>query len=273
MSYNVSIDDIKKLRSITSCGLSDCRNALIESEGDFDKAVQILRKKGLKVADKRSGNATNQGFMEAISQGGEGVIVSLSCETDFVARTDVFRNFVSKLAKIALEKHIKNLDELNNLEVDNVSVSTHILDLISKLGENIKLGYDVLAGEKVCFYNHYTGNLSVLVSLNNVGSCKNIDEVGRNVAMHICALNPISVDRTSVSESVIAAEKEVVLEQSSSAKNDLVKEKMVAGKLDKFFKENVLLEQKFVCNNDITIQQYLNENGGVCIDSFKRFNI
>jgi len=274
----VSINDIKKLRDITFCGLGDCKKALEESEGDFDKAIQILRKKGLKVANKRCDNVTSEGIVIAKTNNDNtfGVIVTLSCETDFVAKTDNYKNLANKIVDLALENKIKDLDTLNNKELDGITVANKIIELIGQVGENVKLNYTCVEGCSNCklgYYNHFSGKLSTLTLFDNVNDISNFQEIGKVISMQIAANNPIAVDRNSVDEKILANERSLAEENSKNAKNDEIKEKMIKGKLDKFFKESVLLEQQFISDDKKTVEQYLKENGNLIVKSFNRIQI
>ena len=267
------IDDIKKLRERTLCGFSSCKDALIESKGDIDEAVQILKKKGLKVADKRSGNETNEGIIRAgvSSDRTYGTIVRLLCETDFVARGKDFIDCSEKIVDLIVRDKIKDLEELNGIKYDdNISVNNKITELIGQCGENIKLDFICVEGINLYCYNHFTKKVSSIVDLNKEGDNS---EIGKNIAMHIVACNPISVDRNSVDSSIIDSEKKIAIELSSDEINESIREKKVLGRLNKFYKENVLLEQPWIFDAKKNVGQILSENKINCINFFKLVKI
>ena len=270
----VNINDIKKLRDITFCGLSDCKKALEESEGDFDKAIQLLRKKGLKIASKRCDNETSEGIIisKVNSNCNFGVIVTLACETDFVAKTDNYKNLANKIASLAVENNIKDIETLNNTELDGLTIANKIVELIGQVGEKVTLNYKCIEGEKIGCYNHFSGKLSCLTVFENV-SISNFEEVGKIISMQIAANNPVAVDRYSVDEKTLENERSLAEESSKNAKNEEIKAKMINGKLDKFFKENVLLEQNLISDDKKTVEQYLKENNNLKIKSFFRTQI
>lgn len=270
----INISDIKKLRDITFCGLSDCKKALEESEGDFDKAIQILRKKGLKIANKRCDNETSEGIIIAKVNAScdFGVLITLACETDFVAKTDNYKNLANKIATLAVENKIKDLETLNNTDLEGLTISNKIVELIGQVGEKVTLNYKCFEGEKIGFYNHFSGKLSCLTIFENV-SISNFEEVGKTISMQIAANNPVAIDRNSVDEKTLENERSLAEESSKNAKNDEIKAKMINGKLDKFFKENVLLEQQLISDDKKTVEQYLKENNNLKIKSFFRIQL
>lgn len=273
-----NIEDIKKLRDITLCGIGDCKKALEESGGDINKAIEILKKKGAKVASKRAGNKTNEGIVKAyVSDDGIfGFILSLSCETDFVARTDIFVDFVNKVFDIASKNKIKSLDELNNFSIDNSTVNDKLLDLMGKLCENMKLGYVYLTGEKLYCYNHHSNKMSSLVSFKNCSNCHNINDVCKNIAMQVAGMNSIYVSKETIDNDVL---REKISEAESNEKvktttDPKIKSHIIDGILSKFFQENVLLEQIFLFSDDKkTVKKYLEENGGVLVECFKKVSL
>ena len=273
----VTIEDIKKLRDRTCCGVSDCKKALVEADGDFEKAVDILRKKGLKVAASRSGMTTSEGV--AISAVNDeknfGAVILLACETDFVSGNAMFVDVAKKIVKIAADNKIRSLDEIKNAKCENLSVSELIVDLMSKVTENISLaGFDCLESAVVCDYTHFNKKIAVLVGLDNVAECEKINTVGKNLAMQIAAYNPVAVCRERVSKDIIDRETEVAKEQACDAKNEDIAQKMVKGKLEKFFKENVLLEQPSMLDEKIQVKTYIERiNGNIIVKDFKRMAV
>ncbi len=265
----INKDDIVKLREMTGCGFSDCMKALIDSNCDFDKAVVILKNKGLKVADKRASNSTNEGVVVAGVSGDKkfGAIVSLSCETDFVSRTEEYGNFVSGLVNVACNNKIDSLDSLNNFKVNGSSVSDSVTGLIAKFCENIKLDYKCMTGSNIYCYNHFSRKLSTLVDVT-AECCCCADDVGKTIAVQIAAFGPMFIDRDSIDSSVLEEEKRKLIDDDVLKSDERVREKILNGRLDKFFQEKVLLEQKLYIDNSKTVKDYLNENKAT-VNSFE----
>lgn len=267
----VTAAEVNKLRTQTGAGMMDCRKALIESDGDFEKAIDYLRKKGQKVADKRSDRETKEGVVIAktTEDNKQGVVLSLNCETDFVAKNDDFVNFAQALTDLALKENISSAEALSAVEMDGETVGDKINDLIGKIGEKITLNHlEKVASEFVYFYIHGNYRLGVLV-----GFSKSIpEEAAKDIAMQIAAMNPIAVDQDSVSAETIAHEKEIAIEQiKAEGKPAEMAEKIAVGKLNKFFKENTLLAQPFVKDNSLTIAAYLKSvDAEAKVTGFKR---
>lgn len=273
----VTIDDIKKLRNRTCCGVSDCKKALVEADGDFEKAVDILRKKGLKVAASRSGMTTAEGV--AISAVNDeknfGAVILLACETDFVSTNAMFIEVASKIVKAAVANKVRSLDELKNIVIDGLSVNELIVDLMSKVTENISLAsFEYLESAVVVDYTHFNKKIAVLIGLDNVELSDGIATVGKSLAMQIAAYNPVAVSRDRVAQDIIDRETEIAREQSAGAKNEEIAQKMVLGKLEKFFKENVLLEQLSMADEKMQVRDYLKKvDPNLVIKDFKRISV
>lgn len=249
----------------------DCRQALIESDGDFEKAIDYLRKKGQKVAAKRSDRETKEGVVIAKTSGDnkQGVVLSLNCETDFVAKNEDFIHFAQSLIDLALEENIASKEALSAAALDGEAVSDKINDLIGKIGEKITLSHlETVNSDFVYCYIHGNYRLGVLV-----GFSKPIpEEAAKDVAMQIAAMNPIAIDQDSVPAETIAREKEIATEQiKAEGKPADMAEKIALGKLNKFFKENTLLAQAFVKDNNQTVAAYLKSvDAEAKITGFKR---
>lgn len=273
----VTIEDVKKLRDRTCCGVSDCKKALVEADGDFEKAVDILRKKGLKVAASRSGMATSEGV--AISAVNDeknfGAVILLACETDFVSGNAMFVEVASKIVKAAVANRVKSLDVLKTVVIDGLTVSELIVDLMSKITENISLaGFEFLESAVVVDYTHFNKKIAVLVGLDHVVLSESSASIGKSLAMQIAAYNPVAVSRDRVSQDVIARETAIAREQSAGAKNEEIAQKMVHGKLEKFFKENVLLEQLSLADEKLQVKDYLKKvEPNMVVADFKRISI
>ncbi len=270
----ISASDVAKLRKMTGSGMMDCKNALTESEGDFDQAIDILRKKGQKVAGKRADRDASEGAVLAknSADGKRAAIISLNCETDFVAKNDDFVKFANQILDIAVEKNPAALEELLNFELNGVKISDEIINQTGVIGEKVELSYyDKIEGESVSSYIH-TGNKLASIA----GFSKAIDEnTSKDIVMQIAAMSPVAVDKDDVPQNVIDKEieigKDLAIQEGKPA--DLA-EKIAVGRLNKFFKENTLLNQQWVKNNKMTIRDFLKEvDGDVKVVGFKRHSI
>lgn len=273
----ITIDDIKNLRNRTCCGISDCKKALIEADGDFEKAVDILRKKGLKVAASRSGMTTAEGVaISAVNaEKNFGAVILLASETDFVSSNAMFVEVASKIVNAAVANKVKSIDDLKKVVIDNLSVEEHIVELMSKVTENISLaGFEFLESAVVIDYTHFNKKIAVLVGLDNVELSEGIASTGKSLAMQIAAYNPVAVSRDRVAQDIIDRETEIAREQSAGAKNEEIAQKMVQGKLEKFFKENVLLEQLSMVDEKMQVRDYLKKvDPNMVIKDFKRISV
>ena len=254
----ISTADIQKLREATGAGMMDCKKALEEAGGEFDAAIDALRKKGIAKAAKREDREASEGVVVALVSADQtqGVIISLNCETDFVARNEGFIAIAQKMANIALTNLPADRETLLNLPYESgVSVGEKAGEQNGVIGEKIELGrYEKIEGAQVFTYNHSNNKRSVLVALSKAG----FDEAGRNVAMQIAAMNPVSVSKDDVDSKIIEKEIEIGKELArNEGKAEEMLEKIAMGRLNKFFQENTLLSQKYVKNNDQTVEQYL----------------
>lgn len=260
MSANISAADVKKLRDMTGAGMMDCKKALSEAGGDFDKAVELLRKKGQKVSAKRADREANEGVVMALVSDDRtrGVIVKLSCETDFVAKGEEFVNFAEKVAQLALAEFPASLDELKKLDLDGLSVEERVTELVGKINEKIELAaYERLEAEMIAPYIHMGNKAGVLVGLNKAGG-EELYTAGRDVAMQVAAMKPVSVDKDGVEQAIIDKEVEIGKEQArAEGKPDNIVEKIAMGKLNKFFKDKTLLNQQFVKDSSQNVAAYL----------------
>lgn len=277
MSVNITAQDVNKLRQMTGVGIMDCKKALVEANGDFDAAVDILRKKGQKVSANRAGRDAAEGVAIALTSadGTAGVTVELNCETDFVAKNDEFGGFAHKIAELALAQKPADLDALKALAIDGRSIADHITDMIGKIGEKIELSkYILTQSEGVVSYIHSNKKIAVLVSLNKALS-ESVEAAGKDVAMQIAALSPVAVDKDDVDAETVKREIEIGKEQArAEGKPEEMLEKIALGKLNKFYKENTLLNQDFVKDGSLTIAKMLNgvENG-LTVKSFTRTQV
>jgi elongation factor Ts len=258
-AVNISAADIKKLREMTGAGMMDCKKALTEAEGDFDQAIEILRKKGQKVSAKRADNEAKEGVVIALvsDDKSRGVVVKLSSETDFVAKNEEFIEGTKAIAKAALAHFPDSLDALMDTKVeDGRTVKELYEDLLAKFTEKMELSYEHLEAPVVAPYIHMGYKAGVLVGLSEAGDA--VYDAGRDVAMQVAAMRPIAVDKDQVDQAVIEKEIEIGKEQArQEGKPEQILEKIAQGKLGKFFKENTLLNQQFVKDNKQTVADYL----------------
>lgn len=272
---NISSADVAKLRRVTLAGMMDCKKALEEADGNFDKAIEIIRKKGQAVANKRSDRDATEGVVIAkVNKSGKlGAIIVLNSETDFVAKNADFMTLANKILDIAVEKNPSNLDELKSLTLEGGKIGDKIVEYIGIIGEKLDLSYfDKVEADHVQAYIHPGNKLATLVGFNKAG----IDpQVYKDVAMQIAAMNPVAVDKDNVSQNVINQELEIGREQARrDGKPEDMLDKIAQGKLAKFYKESTLLNQDFVKDNKMTIKQYLQSAAkDLTVTSFKRYSL
>ena len=272
---NISSADVAKLRRVTLAGMMDCKKALEESEGNFDKAIEIIRKKGQAVANKRADREATEGVVlsKVSSDGKRGVIFVLNSETDFVAKNANFMALATKILDIALAKNPANLEELKSLPMDGGKIGDKIVEYVGIIGEKLDLSYfDRIEAAHVQAYIHPGNKLATLVGFTKSG----IDvQVYKDIAMQVAAMNPVAIDKDFVPQAVIAQEIEIGKEQARrDGKPEEMLEKIAQGKLAKFFKESTLLNQDFVKDNKMTIRQYLTSvNKELTVTEFKRFTL
>jgi len=276
-TVTISAADVNKLRQQTGAGMMDCRKALMESNGDFENAIDYLRKKGQKVAANRSDRDAKEGVViaKASADNKYGVLVNLSSETDFVAKNAEFIAFAQQVADIAIETKATSADELKAAKMDNATVGEKLMEMVAKIGEKIDVvRFETVSADAVIPYIHSGYRIGVLVGMNHAAN-DSIIAAGRDVAMQIAAMNPMGVDADSVAPEVIAREKAIAIDQIiAEGKAADMAEKIAAGKLNKFFKDNTLLPQAFVKDNGITVGDYLKSvSNGLTVVSFKRIAV
>lgn len=272
-TVTISAADINKLRQATGAGMMDCRKALTETNGDFEAAIDWLRKQGQKVAAKRGDREAKEGVVIALTTPDHktGIVVCVSCETDFVSKNADFVAFGQSIADAAIANNVKNLDELNNAQVKGVKVSDLVNDKLASIGEKIGITkFERVEAPYVASYIHGAYRIGVLVGLD-----KEAADAGKDVAMQIAALNPVAVDASSVPASVIAREKDIIVElmkqdPKMAGKPDEMLAKIAEGKMGAFFKEQTLTAQAFVKDAGKTVADYLKESGNVKVIEFKR---
>ena len=273
----VTAQDVNKLRTMTGAGMMDCKKALTEADGDFEKAIEILRKKGQKVSASRSDKEAKEGsvFIKVSDDKKEAVLIALNCETDFVAKNEEFQNLGKLIAETAFAKKSTSKEALLEEKVGNLTLTEKINELVGKIGEKLEVSEFVrMKGEAVVAYIHAGSKLGVLVSLKGVNG-KDVTEAGKDVGMQIAAMNPVAVDEKSVDKTVIEKELEIAKAQIiAEGKPENMVEKIAQGKLQKFYKENTLVHQIFVKDHSKTIAQYLDSvSKGLTVTEFKRVAI
>ncbi len=270
----ITASDVNKLRQTTGIGIMDCKKALVESDGNFEKAILYLRKKGKKLAEKRAGKEAKQGIVIAkTSQDNKKVVsIMLNCETDFVAMNQEFKNLANTILDKALSEMPKSIDQLKSLTINEKTIADIILDNIGRTGEKIELSkYEYIEASKTFAYNHQGNRLSAIIGLNK-NNIDSIDNIAKEIAMQIAAMNPVAIDKNDVSSKIIENEIEIGKEQARrEGKPEKMVEKIAMGKLNKFYQENTLLNQKYIRDNKKTIRQYLTENDkDLTVTDFKR---
>lgn len=273
----ITAQDVNKLRKMTGAGMMDCKKALVEADGDFEKAIELLRKKGQKVFAARADKATTEGviFVKTNDEATEGVIVGLVCETDFVAKNEEFQTLGKAILDVAFNENSADIDTLKKQKLGDLTVEEKVLELVGRIGEKLEItSYETLKGEKVIPYIHSGSKLGVLVALKGVNG-SDVEQAGKDVAMQIAAMNPIAVDRDDIDQSVIDKEMEIGKEQArQEGKPENILDRIAEGKVNKYLKDNTLLNQAFVKDNKITVGVYLkNINNSLSVSAFKRVNI
>jgi len=275
---SITAADVNKLRQMTGAGMMDCKKALTEAEGDFEAAIDVLRKAGQKVAAKRADNATNEGVvLVALSADhSNGKLIALACETEPVSKVADFNNLAKSIIDKAAASHAPSAhDLLAEPLADGRSVEGHIIELTGRIGEKITLAaYENVSAEKVVSYIHSNNKIGVLVAFENVQGA-DVSEIGKDIAMQITAMKPVALDKDGVDAETIQREIEIGKDQArQEGKPEAMLEKIAVGKLEKFYKEQTLLNQQFVKDSSITIRQLLeNKQKGLTISMFKRISL
>lgn len=274
---------VKELREMTGAGMMECKKALVEAEGDIDKAVDVLRTRGLAAVAKKAGRATNEGAVTVViaADGKSGAMVELNCETDFVAMNDKFKAYGEKIANAALASMAADVEALKAVEHEGETVEAIITDAVHVLGENTQLArVTTVKAPAVAGYVHGGGKIGVMVEFEVEGidpASAEFQAYGKDVAMQVAAIAPVAATRDSVDPEIVAHEMEIYKAQAAeSGKPENIQEKIASGRLEKFYKENCLTEQAFVKNSDQTVNQYTAEvaknlGGEIKILSFQRF--
>ena len=273
----ITAKEVNELRKMTGAGMMDCKKALTEADGDFDKAIDILRTKGQKVSASRADRHATEGvvFIKSNTEATQSVLIALACETDFVAKNAEFQTTGQKIVDIAFEQNPASIEDLLALKFDNITIAERLTELIGKIGEKLEIGYyEKMSGEVVVPYIHAGSKLGVLVSLANANGT-DVTAAGKDVAMQIAAMRPVAVSKDAVDQATIDHELLIGREQAlAEGKPEKIIDKIAQGKLNKFFQESTLLAQKFVKDNGITVEQYLDGvQKGLTVIDFKRIAI
>lgn len=274
-TLTISAGDVNKLRQMTGAGMMDCKKALMEANGDFEKAIDELRKRGQKVAANRADRETKEGYIIAKTNADatKGYLIGLTCETDFVSSSADFKTFVDAVLELVMANNPANIDAVKALPMQGVTVADKLSDLIGKIGEKMEfIGYTILEAPKVVIYIH-PGNK--VVSMVGLSTSTAPTEAGKDVAMQIAAMNPVAVDKDDVDPSTLNREIEIGKEQArAEGKPEEMIEKIAMGKLNKFYTESTLLNQSFIKEDKKTVRQYLDGvEKGLTVKSFKRVQI
>jgi elongation factor Ts len=273
----ITAQDVNKLRTMTGAGMMDCKKALTEAEGDFEKAIEILRKKGQKVSASRSDRDAKEGsvFIKTSDDNKEAILIALNCETDFVAINEEFQSLGKAITNVAYDNKVADVNALLAEKLGDLTVQEKITEMIGKIGEKIEISEFVrMTGEAVVPYIHAGSKLGVLVSLKGVNGT-DVSEAGKDVGMQIAAMNPVALDENSVDKSIIEKELEIAKAQIiAEGKPENMVEKIAEGKLKRFYKDNTLVHQPFVKDNSKTVAQYLDSvTKGLAVAEFKRVSI
>jgi len=271
---NITAADVNKLRQMSGAGMMDCKKALQETEGDFDKAIDYLRKKGQKVAAKRADRDANEGIVisKANADHTYAGLIMVNCETDFVAKTDDFKKFAHDLLDLCIKNHPVSIEAIKAMKLHETTVEEKLNEMLGKNGEKIQIAhYEFLEAPFVSSYNHHGNRLATLLGLNKKDA-GNTAEIAHEMAMQVAAMNPVAIDKDDVSQETIDREVEIGKEQArQEGKPEEMLEKIATGKLGKFFKDNTLLNQDFVRDTKKTVRQFLAENDkDLRVTGFKR---
>lgn len=274
-TVTISAAEVNKLRTQTGAGMMDCKKALMEANGDFEKAIDYLRKKGQKVAANRADKEAKEGYIVARTNADAtmGYLVGLSCETDFVAKSADFVKFADDLLSVAVANHPQSIDELKSLKMGDLTVADKLFDIIGKIGEKIDItAFEVIEAPSVSIYIHPGNKVVTMAGMSSASAPAN---AGKDVAMQIAAMSPVAIDKTDVDARTLEREIEIGKEQArAEGKPEEMLEKIAQGKLNKFYKENTLLNQQFIKDDKVDIRQYLEKTEkGLTVKVFRRVQI
>ena len=273
---NITAAEVNKLRQQTGAGMMDCKKALVEAEGDFDKAIDILRKKGQKVASSRAGREANEGVVigKINDDGTRAAAIMLNCETDFVAKNQEMVDFAWSILNLAVERNIQSLDALKAADLNGRTVEENITDMIGKTGEKLDLAmFEVVEGAKAFAYIHPGNRISSIAAFNKLA--EGDDQLGKDVVMQIAAMSPVAIDKDDVDPTIVEKEIEIGKEQArQEGKAEELLEKIAVGKLNKFYRESTLLNQDSIIDNKKTVRQMLQAaDKDLTVVAFKRLGL
>ena len=272
----ISASDVNTLRKKTGAGMMDCKNALVEANGDFDTAIDVLRKKGQKIASKRADRDATEGVvLGLVSEDSKfGAIISINCETDFVAKNENFISLTKQILHSAIQGNIETSEDLKKMEINGITVQEKLLEQTGVIGEKIELGfYETIQANLVSAYTHHGNKLASIVGLNIYHS--DYIELGKDLCMQIAAMNPLGISESDISKEVLDKELEIAKDLArKEGKPEQMIEKIALGRLGKFFKENTLIKQSFIKDNKKSIEVYLKENNpNLIVTQYKRFGL
>ena len=272
----ISAADVNKLRQQTGSGMMDCKKALIEANGDFEAAIDILRKKGQKIAANRQDREAKEGYVYGKTSADKkhGVVVAVCCETDFVAKNADFVKYGESILDLAMKNNPATIDDLKSLKLGDQTVGESLVEQMGKIGEKIDVvDYQNIHADKVIVYNHPGNKLTSIIGFNSSDS--SIDEPGRDVAMQVAAMAPVAIDKDDVDQKLLDREVEIAREQiRAEGKPENMVEKIAQGKINKFYSEYTLLNQQFIKDEKKTIRQYLEGiNKNLRITAMKRVKL
>jgi elongation factor Ts len=269
----ISAADVMKLRKLTGAGMMDCKSALAEAEGDYERAIEIIREKGKVIASKRADRDATEGAVLGKVAGKKAAIIVLNCETDFVAKNQGFVDLTEKMLDLALASNAKNLEEALALEMDGRTIAEHIVEQTGVIGEKLQLSYfETIEAESVIAYIHPGNKLATVVGFNKADVEK---QVAKDIAMQAAAMSPVAVDKDDVPAEVVAKELEIAKEKfRMEGKPEAMLDKIAQGALTKFFNESTLLNQSFVKDSKMTVRQYLASNDkDLTVTAFLRYGL
>jgi elongation factor Ts len=271
----ISAADVNKLRQITGSGMMDCKKALTEANGDFEAAIDILRKKGQKIAANRQDREAKEGYVygKTTADGKQGFIVAVCCETDFVAKNEDFVKYGESILDLAMKNNAQSIDEVKALKLGDRTVGETLVDQMGKIGEKIDLvDYQNVKSEKVIIYNHPGNKLTALIGFSDTDG---LNDAGRDVAMQVAAMAPVAIDKGDVDQSLLDREIEIAKEQiRQEGKPENMIDKIAQGKISKFYNEYTLLNQEFIKDSKKTVRQYLEGiNKNLKVTAMKRVKI
>jgi elongation factor Ts len=274
---NITATEVNKLRQMTGAGMMDCKKALQESEGDFEKAIDYLRKKGQKIAGKRADRDANEGFVVAKVSGDQtyAAVVMVNCETDFVGKTEEFKQFAKDILEAGVNNRIHAVSELLPLSVGGTTIEHRLNDMLGKTGEKMNIAHWEIIEAPVTFaYNHHGNRLATILGMSPKDG-KNVLEVGYELAKQVAAMNPVAVDKENVPRNVIDREIEIGKDQArQEGKPEEMLEKIAIGKLNKFFKDSTLMNQEYIKDAKKTCAQYIAENDkNMKVTGFRRLQL